>query len=514
MNHYIEKARYLEQVIPEYQGNPMIEALPEIWAGDTVEEMLSEEAPHHDGERMLDTRYRMHCIQRLFHYFQPLEQHIDIEQRISRSIRQGYLNRNPCTKEYARILADGYEALSGRRGYQFIQGFRPNASGFTIIGMSGVGKSTAVEKILSLYPQCINHDSYQGRPLVLTQIVWLKLDCSHDGSIKGLCFQFFEAIDRAMGTDYFPRYTKSRYTVDVLMVLMTQLVNLYQIGILVIDEIQHLSLAKGGGSEKMLNFFVTLVNTIGIPVVMIGTTKAMSILQSEFRQARRGSGQGDLLWDRMQNDLSWEIFVTSMWKHQWTRSKIPLTEEMRNILYEESQGIIDIAVKLYAMVQIKAITVGSDSFSARDFHAAAAEKLGLVKPMLDALRTGDKKKIRQYGDISPVSIEDYLSSYMSIAKDAVPEKVPEGKISVSEQVVLKLLELGVEPRTAKRLLGRALLAKGICPNVADVVKEVYYLYVMEGKESEVGEATDNDDLRKQGGYDAMKQKGLVDETEW
>lgn len=492
----------------------MIEALPEIWAGDTVEEMLSEEAPHHDGERMLDTRYRMHCIQRLFHYFQPLEQHIDIEQRISRSIRQGYLNRNPCTKEYARILADGYEALSGRRGYQFIQGFRPNASGFTIIGMSGVGKSTAVEKILSLYPQCINHDSYQGRPLVLTQIVWLKLDCSHDGSIKGLCFQFFEAIDRAMGTDYFPRYTKSRYTVDVLMVLMTQLVNLYQIGILVIDEIQHLSLAKGGGSEKMLNFFVTLVNTIGIPVVMIGTTKAMSILQSEFRQARRGSGQGDLLWDRMQNDLSWEIFVTSMWKHQWTRSKIPLTEEMRNILYEESQGIIDIAVKLYAMVQIKAITVGSDSFSARDFHAAATEKLGLVKPMLDALRTGDKKKIRQYGDISPVSIEDYLSSYMSIAKDAVPEKVPEGKISVSEQVVLKLLELGVEPRTAKRLLGRALSAKGICPNVADVVKEVYYLYVMEGKESEVGEATDNDDLRKQGGYDAMKQKGLVDETEW
>lgn len=55
----MEQACYLEQVIPEYQGNPMIEALPEIWAGDTVEEMLSEEAPHHDGERMLDSRYRM-----------------------------------------------------------------------------------------------------------------------------------------------------------------------------------------------------------------------------------------------------------------------------------------------------------------------------------------------------------------------------------------------------------------------------------------------------------------------
>lgn len=510
----MEKARYLEQVIPEYQGNPMIEALPEIWSGDAVEEMLSEEAPHHDGERMLDSRYRMHCIQRLFHYFQPLEQHIDIEQRISRCIRQGYLNRNPCTREYARILSDGYEALARRLGYHSIRGFRPNASGFTIIGMSGVGKSTAVERILSLYPQCICHDSYQGQPLVLTQIVWLKLDCPHDGSIKGLCFQFFEAIDRAMGTDYFPRYTKSRYTVDVLMVLMTQLVNLYQIGILVIDEIQHLSLAKGGGSEKMLNFFVTLVNTIGIPVVMIGTTKAMSILQSEFRQARRGSGQGDLLWDRMHNDLSWEIFVASMWKHQWTRDKIPLTEEMKNILYEESQGIIDIAVKLYAMVQVKAITIGNDRFVPRDFHVAAAEKLGLVKPMLDALRAGDKKKIYQYGDISPISIEDYLSSYMFVAKEPVPEKTLEGKISVSEQAVLKLLELGVEPGTAKRLSGRAMVSKGSCSNVTDVVKEAFYLYIMEGKEPEPNETDDGNDLRKQGGYDVMKQKGVIDETEW
>lgn len=508
----MEKARYQEQVIPEYQGNPLIEALPEIWAGDVVVEMLSEEAPYHDGERMLDAHYRMHCIQRLFHYFQPLEQHIDIEQRVSRCIRQGYLNRNPLSREYARILAKGYEALADRKGYQAIQGFRPNASGFTIIGMSGVGKSTAVEKILSLYPQCIMHTSYHKQPLLLTQLVWLKLDCPHDGSIKGLCFQFFDAVDRAAGTDYFPRYTKSRYTVDVLMVLMTQLVNLYQIGILVIDEIQHLSLAKGGGSEKMLNFFVTLVNIIGIPVVMIGTTKAMSILQSEFRQARRGSGQGDLLWDRMGNDLSWNVFTASMWRHQWTRAKVALTGEIRDALYEESQGIIDIAVKLYAMVQVKAITTGKDTFNAKDFHTAAAEKLGLVKPMLDALRTGDKKKIQQYGDISPVSIEDYLSAYATAVKQPIPKKKVEEKVSVLEKSVLKLLELGVEPPTAKRLAGKVIATHNNALDVATVVKETYYLYVMDGNQK-MGDRDDLD-LRKHEGYNELKEKGLVDGTEW
>ena len=296
------------------------------------------------------------------------------------------------------------------------------------------------------------------------------------------------------------------------MVLMIQLVNLYQIGILAIDEIQHLSLAKGGGSEKMLNFFVTLVNTIGIPVVMIGTTKAMSILQSEFRQARRGSGQGDLLWDRMHNDLSWKVFITSMWRHQWTKERIPLTDEMKNVLYEESQGIIDIAVKLYAMVQVKSITTGKERFAARDFQTAAVEKLGLVKPMLDALRTGDKKKIQQYGDISPISIEDYLSSYAAIVNQSVPVAAAKEKASLSEQTVLKLLELGVEPPLTKRLAGKVLASHPSTTSLQEVVKEAYLLYVTQTEPT--ADETDEADLRKQECYDAMKQNELVDEMEW
>ena len=152
-----------------------------------------------------------------------------------------------------------------------------------------------------------------------------------------------------METGYLNK-NRGRITIDMMMVRMAQLAGLYCIGVLVIDEIQRLSLAKGGGSEKMLNFFVTLVNTIGVPVVLIGTTKAKAILQSEFRQARRGSGQGDLLWDRMEKGISWNIMVESIWKYQWTQKIVPLTQDMKDALYNESQGIIDIAIKLYAMV--------------------------------------------------------------------------------------------------------------------------------------------------------------------
>ena len=59
----------------------------------------------------------------------------------------------------------------------------------------------------------------------------------------------------------------------------------------VIDEIQHLNEAYSGGANRMLNFFVQLVNTIWMPVVLVGTPKAQAILTGEFRQALRGAGR-------------------------------------------------------------------------------------------------------------------------------------------------------------------------------------------------------------------------------
>lgn len=259
-------------------------------------------------------------------------------------------------------------------------------------------------------------------------------------------------------------------------------------------------------------FFVTLVNTIGLPVVMIGTTKAMAILQGEFRQARRGSGQGDLVWDRMKNDAAWQVFVKSMWRYQWTGNSVPYTDEMVNMLYDESQGIIDIAVKLYAIVQIEAITSGTEMFTASDIHKAAEKKLSLVKPMLDALRSGDRKKILRYEDITPVSIEDYLSVYQAV-KPEIQEKTTERKLTVLEQTVVKLLEVDMEPPTAKRLAGKVVASHKNPVSVGEVFKEAYRLYISEMPdipESKVPE----DDLRKSDGYDDMKRKGLVDETEW
>ena len=42
-----------------------------------------------------------------------------------------------------------------------------------------------------------------------------------------------------------------------------------------------------------------MVNTIGVPVMLIGTPKARDIFEADLRSARRGAGFGSIYWEPM-----------------------------------------------------------------------------------------------------------------------------------------------------------------------------------------------------------------------
>jgi hypothetical protein len=157
----------------------------------------------------------------------------------------------------------------------------------------------------------------------------------------------------------------------------------------------------------MLNFFVQLVNTIGIPVVLVGTYKAMSVLSGEFRQTRRGSGQGDLVWDRMEQDDVWELFVESLWRYQYIRKACPLKPELSHALYDVTQGITDFAVKVYMLAQVRAIATGKEAVTENIIRSVAKDSLRLAQPILSALKTGDIRFLQSVEDVHPVDITSF-----------------------------------------------------------------------------------------------------------
>ena len=111
-----------------------------------------------------------------------------------------------------------------------------------------------------------------------------------------------------------------------------------------------------------------------------------------------------------------------------------------------------------------------------------------------------------------VSIEDYLSAYQAV-KLEIQEKTTEKKLTVLEQTVVKLLEVDVDPPVVKRLAGKVIASHKNPVSVGEAFKEAYRLYISEVPEVPgAGEA--REDLRESDGYEDIKRKGLVDETEW
>ena len=288
------------------------------------------------------------------------------------------------------------------------------------------------------------------------QVVWLKLDCPFDGSIKGLCLNFFQAIDDLLGSRYYERYASGRHTVDELLPRMARVAALHGLGVLVIDEIQHLSEAKSGGSRKMLNFFVQLVNTIGLPVVLVGTYKAQALLSGEFRQTRRGTGQGDFIWDRMEDDEVWQLFVESLWQYQYTRRPVPLTKALQDTLHDASQGITDFAVKLYMLAQARAIVRDDETFSPALIRSVAKDSLRLASPILEALRTGNLRLLQGVDDVVPMDVERYLQeaerSVTTVGRVDMLRKQTEKSSPVTDELSLVgwLIEAGVSEIVARQ----------------------------------------------------------------
>ncbi len=410
-------------------------------------------------ELNLPSHIRTHAINRLTRdFFVPQTTHIVIEQKISKLIRISYLNRNPCTATFKRKLNNIRELVQKEDLTAYIHDDVDSpASSMTIAGISGAGKSTTVNMILGTYDRVIYHPGYH-----LLQVPWLKVDCPHDGALSDFCLSFFIALGRRLNIDYRSKYASGRPTIGKMMADVADLCLIHAVGLIVIDEFQHMNLAKSGGDKKMINFLVTLVNVVEVSVVLIGTPKALKLFTSEFRQARRASGDGSIVWDRLPLDESWEDFLTELWPYQWLKAPTERDEIMTNKLYELSQGIPDVVVKLFCLSQARAILLADnpeeESLSKELLEDVFEEEFSIVKPLLNALKIGDKKIIEECNDlIFPELESNMINAFnrlvsMPLNKSQQVELGDANETNVANAAINTIVSMGVAEDIAKPLV--------------------------------------------------------------
>jgi hypothetical protein len=231
------------------------------------------------------------------------------------------------------------------------------------------------------------------------------MTCPFDASVKALCGDFFRILDDLIGTHHYDTYGKGKTTDDMLPG-MARVAAIHGLGAVFIDEIQFLSEAKSGGKEQMLNFFCDLTNRIGLPVVFIGTYKALRMLSGEFRQIRRGCGEGEKRWERLTDAKTWRFFLKSLWRYQYTQHPTPLSDELSELFFDLTQGIPDLCVKLYYLVQVRAIRTGLETITPVIVRSVARDSFVAAQPVLDALRRNDATALERISDVDPVDLAE------------------------------------------------------------------------------------------------------------
>jgi AAA domain len=497
---YAVTARYRTEEIPQYKGNLLIEALPRSLNNDEWCEFLCSMPQFDPNQRKWPAHQRFKMIARLLDFMVPLERHIRLAHAIDTILRDGYIGRVPRTAQYVAVLQQLYEARQAghilKADGKDEQDFAQRSSSF--IGVSGIGKTSTILRILNWYPRAIHHPE-QG----VVQIPWLHIEAPPDGiSVKGLATTICRRIEE-LAPDVVPSKGGSfgKYGSEPLMMNYTaRLMHLTCVGLLIVDEIHRLKY-EGKGKKNLLNVLVAASNELGVPILFVGTSKATKLLGLDFSSGRRSVGCGFPPWNvlKASHNLDikmrgeWEHFIAAFWPLQWLQKYTELTPELSELMFTYCQGIVDIALKLFVAVQLEAIFDGSETITAQGIQRAWENNFTLIHPMIAAVQSGDMTALDQYEDISPITFESLLVDIKSRyhgPRDPIASLRP-GDKNFALAIAAELVNLGMD---AQRAL--------------DAAKQVEF----EGKAKSVQEATKAALVGKTAPNNQSNRKAKADST--
>ena len=248
-------------------------------------------------------------------------------------------------------------------------GILGGSDSFTIIGASGIGKSSAVSNAVQLVTKTpvIEMESPYSKilPCVLVQ-------CPFDSSVKGLLLEIIRVVDEQLGSSYYPKATSARATTDMLIGTVSQIC-LNHIGILVVDEIQNVAISKNG--RNLLGALLQLINCSGISICMVGTPECTEFFTQAMQLARRSLG---LQYEAMEYGAEFEQLCHTLFQYQYVKNPAELDDAIVRWLYEHSNGNVSTVVTLLHDAQEIAILEGSEVLNLETLNAAYRSRMKML----------------------------------------------------------------------------------------------------------------------------------------
>jgi hypothetical protein len=273
----------------------------------------------------------------------------------------------------------------GNQNHRRLQGLEYSsvlggADSFSIIGPSGIGKSTAIAKSIALSG---------GNQIITTEnpyaqiIPCINVQCPHDCSVKGLLLAILSQVDVLIGTKHEQLAVKNRASIDNLIGTVSQAA-LNNILLIVIDECQNICRNKGG--VNLVASMTQLINSSGVSICMAGLPETGLFFGREMQLARRSVG---LSYSALPYDGYFIQFCETLCSYQYVAHPSKLTPGLIELLYECTGGIIAILVSIIMEAQQIAILTGKEELSRETILMAYNERL---KNIQDFVKITSRKR--------------------------------------------------------------------------------------------------------------------------
>lgn len=418
-------AKYIDTGVRRFEGNPFIETLPPL---EQTKAKFLTNLSHYPPKPTAKTRrageiVRTMELSTVSDIVIPFPEYQKAGIAIATIMRDTYVARNPLTaldRQRRHALA-----TDGSDGLPFPANWKSSAKGHSIIAVSGMGKTTFAASFLLRYPQVIAHTDYKGQPLKCTQIVYLALRVPHDATLKSLCLQFFDEIDRLLGTNY-ARQARSVRQIAPMVQVMNQVATAVSLGFLVVDEVQNLKSARSGNAEFVLNLFSEIIERLGISLLVLATPAVQPVIEGSVRNARKLASYGETVLKPMpKKDPQWDEFCDTCWDYSYVKNVGKLDKAVRDAWHDASAGNTAFATLAFMLAQRNEIG-GREVVDATAFARTAATDMAFLQPAILALRSGDPARLRAFDDL--LFSEKYRALRRLLgATDDAPPKNTEGE---------------------------------------------------------------------------------------
>lgn len=328
---------------------------------------------------------RLMALSDLYKIYLPSQMSLEIYNKLYLALLRSLQKKT--TKIAVQQQNQNYKAIR-QQDYNGILG---GSDSFTIIGTSGIGKSSAINRAIELITVngIIEIDQPYSKiiPCVIVQ-------CPFDSSVKGLLLEILRKVDEYLDSKYYYNALKSRATTDMLIGSVSQ-VALNHIGLLVVDEIQNVVNSKNG--KSLVGCLTQLINNSGISICMVGTPESTKFFEQAMQLARRSLG---LQYNNMEYNRYFYHFCKTLFSFQYVKNYTEITDGIIDWLYQHSSGVISIVVSLIHDAQEIAILNGKETLDLEALNEAYQQRLsmlhGYIQPSIKQIKqttTPKKKKI-------------------------------------------------------------------------------------------------------------------------